>query len=83
VSITIRHVSDTTRDRLAERASRTGKSLQEYLSGELERLAAEPSVDDWITSARTFATANSGESADSATQGSSPTWMRRRRSRAS
>lgn len=64
VSITIRHVPDRTRDLLAERASRTGRSLQEYLSSELQRLAAEPSVDDWISSARAVASSNSHESAD-------------------
>lgn len=64
VSITIRHIPDHTRDRLAERASRIGKSLQEYLSGELQRLAAEPSIDDWLSSARVFAASNSQESAD-------------------
>lgn len=63
VSITIRHVPDRTRDVLAERASRTGRSLQEYLAGELQRLAAEPSPDDWIMAARAFAGSNSRESA--------------------
>lgn len=63
VSITIRHVSDRTRDVLAERASRTGRSLQEYLAGELERLASEPSLDDWIGEARRFANSRGGESA--------------------
>lgn len=53
-----------TRDALAARASRTGRSLQEYLSGELQRPADEPSVDDWIFSARTFAGTNSADSAD-------------------
>lgn len=55
VSITIRHIPDDTRDALAARASREGKSLQEYLSGELQRLASEPSVSDWVSSARSFA----------------------------
>lgn len=64
VSITIRHVPDRTRDVLAERASRSGRSLQEYLSSELQRLADEPSIDDWLSSARIFASSNSHESAD-------------------
>lgn len=55
VSITIRHVPDHTRDVLAERAARSGRSLQEYLSAELQRLAAQPSVDDWLEDARAFA----------------------------
>lgn len=64
ISITIRHVPGRTRDQLAARASRAGKSLQEYLSGELQRIADEPSVDDWISSARSFASTNSRDSAD-------------------
>ncbi|MGO1591775.1 MAG: FitA-like ribbon-helix-helix domain-containing protein [Ancrocorticia sp.] len=64
VSVTIRHVPDHTRDLLAQRASRSGRSLQEYLLNELERLAREPSIDDWLSSAREFAKSNSQESAD-------------------
>lgn len=64
VSITIRHVSDDTHDVLAERATRSGRSLQEYLSAELERLAREPSVDDWITAARQFASTVEPSAAD-------------------
>ena len=64
VSITIRHVPDHTRDLLAERAARTGRSLQEYLLSELQRVATEPSVDDWLSEAREFASTNSQESAD-------------------
>ena len=41
-SITIRNVSDETRNELAARAARSGRSLQEYLRGELERLASKP-----------------------------------------
>lgn len=64
VSITIRQIPDHTRDVLAERAARSGRSLQEYLWTELQRLAAEPSVDDWLSTARGFAAGNSSESAD-------------------
>lgn len=64
VSITIRHIPDETRDLLAERASRSGKSLQEYLSSELQRLASEPNVDGWLNVARHFAATNKQESAD-------------------
>lgn len=41
-SITIRDVSPEARDELAARARRSGRSLQEYLRAELERLAAKP-----------------------------------------
>ena len=42
VSITIRHVPDDTRDELAARAARSGRSLQEYLRAELVELARRP-----------------------------------------
>ena len=41
-SITIRDVPDTTRDELAARAASSGRSLQEYLRGELIELAERP-----------------------------------------
>jgi plasmid stability protein len=44
-TITIRHVPDDVRDELAARAARTGRSLQEFLLGELARLAAKPTVE--------------------------------------
>lgn len=43
-SITIRDVPDETRDELASRAARSGRSLQEYLRGSLIELAAKPDV---------------------------------------
>jgi hypothetical protein len=48
VQITIRDVPDKVRDELAGRAALQGKSMQEYLRGELERLAARPSIDRWL-----------------------------------
>jgi antitoxin FitA len=45
VQITIRHVAPAVRDELAARAARQGKSMQEYLRAELERLAACPPID--------------------------------------
>lgn len=47
-SITIRNVPDETRDELAERAARGGRSLQEYLRTELIALAAKPDIDALI-----------------------------------
>lgn len=41
-SITVRDVPDTTRDELASRAARSGRSLQEYLRKELIDLASRP-----------------------------------------
>jgi len=48
VQITIRDVPETVRDELAARAARAGQSMQEFLRGELERLAARPSVEGWL-----------------------------------
>ena len=45
VQITIRDVPDAVRDELAARATLLGKSMQEYLRAELERLAARPPVE--------------------------------------
>lgn len=39
VSMTIRNIPEETRDELAARAARSGRSLQEYLRGELIQLA--------------------------------------------
>lgn len=41
-AITIRDVPSETRDRLAERAAASGRSLQQYLRAELIRLAERP-----------------------------------------
>ncbi len=48
IQITIRDVSEKVRDELAARAASQGKSMQEFLRSELERLAARPSVDAWL-----------------------------------
>lgn len=44
-SITIRDVPDETRDELAARAARSGRSLQEYLRLALIELAERPDPD--------------------------------------
>lgn len=41
-SITIRDVPEETRDELAARAARTGRSLQEYLRAQLIELSRRP-----------------------------------------
>jgi hypothetical protein len=52
VAITVRDVPDAVRDELASRAARSGKSLQEYLRGQLEALASRPTLDDVLARAR-------------------------------
>ena len=44
-SITVRGVPDKTRDELAARAARTGRSLQEYLRAQLIELASRPDAE--------------------------------------
>ena len=52
IQITIRDVSEAVRDELAARAALQGKSMQEYLRAELERLASRPSMSAWVQQVR-------------------------------
>ena len=52
IQITIRDVPEKIRDELAARAASQGKSMQEYLRAELERLASRPSVEAWLEQVR-------------------------------
>jgi plasmid stability protein len=52
VQLTIRNVPERVRDELAARAALQGRSMQEFLRAELERLAARPSVDAWLQHVR-------------------------------
>ena len=52
IQITIRDVPEKVRDELAARAALQGKSMQEYLRAELERLAGKPSVEVWLERVR-------------------------------
>lgn len=52
VQITIREVPGAVRDELAARAALQGKSMQEYLRAELERLAARPPVERLLAGIR-------------------------------
>lgn len=52
IQITIRDVPEKVRDELASRAALQGKSMQEYLRAELERIATRPSVDSWLEQVR-------------------------------
>ena len=51
-SITIRDVPDDARDELAARAASTGRSLQEYLRGQLIELAARPDAESLMARVR-------------------------------
>jgi plasmid stability protein len=48
VQITIRGVPEEVRDELAARAASQRKSMQEFLRGELEKIASRPSLDAWL-----------------------------------
>jgi hypothetical protein len=52
IQISDNDVHEDVRDELARRAARQGKSLQEYLRDELERLASIHSVERWLEDVR-------------------------------
>lgn len=52
VQITIRGVPEEVRDELAAQAALNRQSMQEYLRGELERIAARPPVHVWLQEVR-------------------------------
>lgn len=52
VELTIRDVPEQVRDELAAQAALQGKSMQEFLRGELERIASRPSHEAWLQSVR-------------------------------
>lgn len=52
VQITIREVPGAVRDELAARAALQGKSMQEYLRAELERLASRPPIERLLAGVR-------------------------------
>ena len=52
VQITIRGVPEEVRDELAVRAALKRQSMQEFLRGELERIAARPCVETWLQRVR-------------------------------
>ena len=52
VQITIRNVPEEIRDQIAIRAALQRQSMQEFLRGELERIASRPSVDVWLQGVR-------------------------------
>ena len=52
VQITIRNVPEEVRDELAARAALKRQSMQEFLLGELERLAGLPSIETVLEEVR-------------------------------
>ena len=52
VQLTIRDVPEQVRDELAARAALQRKSMQEFLRGELERIASRPSLEIWLQTVR-------------------------------
>lgn len=52
VQITIRDVPKAVKNELASRAAHEGKSMQEYLRSELERMAARPPVEQLLARIR-------------------------------
>ena len=52
VQITIRGVPQEVRDALAAKAALNRQSMQEFLSAELERIAAKPSLDTLMQEVR-------------------------------
>ena len=52
VQITIRGVPEEVRNELAARAALRRQSMQEFLRGELERIASRPSVEMWLQRVR-------------------------------
>ena len=52
VQLTIRGVPEEVRDQLAARAALQRQSMQEYLRGELERMASRPSASQWLERVR-------------------------------
>ena len=45
-NVLVRDVPDNVHAELQRRAERKGQSLQQYLAGELERIASRPSLDE-------------------------------------
>ena len=52
VQITIRGVPEEVRDALAARAALKRQSMQEYLRGELARMAERPTLESWLDEVR-------------------------------
>lgn len=51
-AVTVRNVPEDVVRELATRAAMDGRSLQEYLRGELIELASRPDINRWLTGTR-------------------------------
>lgn len=51
-TIQIRDVDDAVYDALAQRAAEVGLSVPEYLRRETQRLAARPTIEEWLDRTR-------------------------------
>lgn len=60
-AITVRDVSQQTRDELAARAAARGQSLQEYLAAALESMVSKPDLDQLLQSIRNRKAATGSE----------------------
>lgn len=47
-NVLVREVPEKVHEALQKRARAQGKSLQQYLLAELERIAERPTMDDWL-----------------------------------
>lgn len=61
--IQIRHVPDDLHRHLKARAATEGKSLSDYLLGELRHLAEQPTTEEWLERVRHREPVKPGESA--------------------
>jgi antitoxin FitA len=51
-TVQIRDIDDDVYDELSKRAAEVGMSVPEYLRRETERIAARPSMSDWVERTR-------------------------------
>ena len=48
MNVLVRDIPDDVHEALQRRAERRGQSLQQYLAGELRRLAEQPTIDELL-----------------------------------
>jgi hypothetical protein len=48
MNVLVRDIPDDVHEALRRRAERRGQSLQQYLAGELRRLAEQPTIDELL-----------------------------------
>ena len=52
VQLTIRGIPEEVRDELAVRAALRRQSMQQFIRGELERIASRPAIETWLQEVR-------------------------------